>query len=103
MHLCQIDVPEFDAARAFVPVRAYLLDRFPEIVDVLPTPRPAALVIGYRGTERLEAWAEALDMWAPLRRSAASRSEADWNSPCACDVRVAADSRGPAWPNGPSA
>jgi hypothetical protein len=61
MHLCQIDVPGFDAARAFDPTRAYLLDRFPEILDVLPTTRPATLVIGYRGTERVEAWAEALD------------------------------------------
>jgi hypothetical protein len=61
MHLCQIDVPGFDAARAFDPTRAYLLDRFPEILDVLPTARPATLVIGYRGTERVEAWAEALD------------------------------------------
>jgi hypothetical protein len=61
MHLCQIDVPCFDADHAFDGVRAYLLDCFPEILDVLPTTRPATLVIGYRGPERLEAWAEALD------------------------------------------
>ena len=61
MHLCQIDVPGFDATCAFDCARAYLLDRFLEILDVLPTTRPATLVIGYRGPERLEAWAEALD------------------------------------------
>ena len=61
MHLCQIDVPGFDAPRAFDGARAYLLHRFPEILDVLPSRRPATLVIGYRGPERLEAWAEALD------------------------------------------
>ena len=61
MHLCQIDVPGLDANRAFDGARAYLLDRFPEILDVLPTTRPATLVIGYRGLERLDAWAEALD------------------------------------------
>jgi hypothetical protein len=61
MHLCQIDVPGFDANDAFDGARAYLLDRFPEILDVLPTTRPATLVIGYRGPERLYAWAEALD------------------------------------------
>jgi hypothetical protein len=61
MHLREIDVSGFDAARAFDPTRAYLLGRFPEILHVLPTTRPATLVIGYRGTERIEAWAEALD------------------------------------------
>jgi hypothetical protein len=61
MHLCQIDVPGFDAARAFDSTRAFLLGRFPEILDVLPTTRAATLVIGYRGTDRVEAWAEALD------------------------------------------
>jgi hypothetical protein len=61
VNLCQIEVPGFDAACAFNPTRAFLLDRFPEILDVLPTTRPATLVIGYRGTERVEAWAEALD------------------------------------------
>jgi hypothetical protein len=61
MHLCQIDVPGFDAARAFASTRAFLLGRFPEILDVLPTTRAATLIIGYGGTERVEAWAEALD------------------------------------------
>jgi|1186.fasta_scaffold493266_1 hypothetical protein len=61
MHLCQIDVPGFDAARAFDSTRAFLLSRFPEILDVLPTARAATLVIGYRGADRVEAWAEALD------------------------------------------
>jgi hypothetical protein len=61
VNLCQIDVPGFEASRAFIPTRAFLLDRFPEILDVLPTTRPATLVIGYRGAERVEAWAEALE------------------------------------------
>jgi hypothetical protein len=61
MHLCQIDVPGFDGARAFDSTRAFLLGRFPEILDVLPTTRATTLIIGYGGTERVEAWAEALD------------------------------------------
>ena len=80
MNLCQIDIPDFDGPRALGAMRAYLTDRFPEILDVLPTPAPETIVIGYRGEERVEAWAVAIGeqllrrIPPPARRRIGSRA-----------------------------
>jgi hypothetical protein len=58
--LYQITIPGLFVARHWRPVRARLLQAFPEINDVLATTIPATLLVNYSGAPQVDAWLAAV-------------------------------------------
>ena len=56
----QITIPGLSVARHWRPVRARLLEAFPEITDVLATTIPATLLITYTGAHHIDPWLAAV-------------------------------------------